>query len=71
MSEMRSFPSSRICLTCAYWGGSRTADGTRSLAITANDRAEGECMGGGMNRAQLYPTQGCGSWQKWSVLRSN
>jgi len=68
MSQTSLPPSFKNCATCAFWGGARTANPTRSLVVFESEQ-RGECLGGGFNRATMNPLASCSQWEKWSVLR--
>lgn len=63
--------SSRICVTCARWGGHRQVGAIvpAYFVDVVNDRAKGECYGGGFRTLQLLPTATCGYFEKWVALK--
>lgn len=64
-----SLPKSfRVCATCALWGGRRSANPTRNLAIF-DTMESGECLGGGFNRAKMFSIATCHEWEAWGVLK--
>ena len=62
-------PSTKLCATCAYWGGQRQTNPTRSVVSTKEPITKGECMGGGHNHHQTPATGTCAKHVKWPVLK--
>ncbi len=59
--------SFKVCATCLFWGGVRSAEfGGYSKFDTSE---KGKCMGGAFRGSEMDPMQTCNKWEVWPLIR--
>jgi hypothetical protein len=65
---MNFSPSMSVCATCALWGGPRQPGPANRSVSVGNATDKGQCLGGGLNGANVPASGSCPQWQKWPAL---
>ena len=61
-------PSLRLCATCEFWGGPRSAKFLRTK-VECDLKTVGVCYQTGSSQLKRGPTNSCSKWKKWGVLK--
>jgi len=67
MSQNTLPKSFKVCATCAFWGGTRTAEFGGYSKFEQNQK--GKCQGGVFNNIQMSPMATCNKWELWPPIR--
>ena len=61
----------KYCATCAYWGGTRTADRFIKRVTVTDTTAKGKClcMKCGWRNTDRQASATCSDYEKWQVLK--
>jgi hypothetical protein len=58
--------ASKLCSTCAFWGGARAIN--RRGFIEIHPYSKGDCRGDGFKHLEMAALASCEGWQSWAAL---
>lgn len=61
--------SRKICITCAYWAGSRKLKTSKMEVEGLGSSEKAECMGGGRDKQSVSANTTCPKWSKMAGLK--